>query len=143
MQIYLDYLIKILQDQNLIKQLNIFQNSEDFNKVINFLSTLSQHTEQTQIQDFGFESLDLLSNTAKVSNVDKYDFDLDDPELMNISVGDYLNDLPNNNLLLNQPEVVQHQPTLPKPELISQPIFNPCEEIIDEIIEDDDDGVVN
>ncbi|ORX57868.1 hypothetical protein BCR36DRAFT_261451, partial [Piromyces finnis] len=140
MQFYLDYLITILQDQNLIKQLNIFQNSEDFNKVINFLSTLSQHTEQTQIQDFGLQSMDILNYTTKASLTrDKYDLDLDDPELMNIGVDDYLIDLPNNNLL-NQSTMTQ--PVLPKLEFVSQPVFNPCEEIIDEII-DDNDGNIN
>jgi hypothetical protein len=140
MLFYLDCLNTILQDQNFIKQLNIFQNSEDFNKVINFLSCLMQHTEHTEqslIQEFGFQDLNLLNNTTKASNVDEYDFD---PELMNTSIEDYLVDIPNSDLLLSQPAVVQS--TLPKPELISQPIFNPCEEIVDEIIEEDD-GIVN
>ncbi|ORY48794.1 hypothetical protein LY90DRAFT_414979, partial [Neocallimastix californiae] len=141
MQIYLDYLITILQDQNLIKQLNIFQNSEDFNKVINFLSTLSERTEQLQINDFGPQSVNLINNTKTETN--EFDLDFDDPELMNIGVDDYLVDIPNDNLLID-PSLTQ--PVSQKPNLLPQPVFNQCEEIIDDIIDDDalnDNGGIN
>jgi len=215
MQVYLDYLITILQDQDLIKELNIFQNSEDFSKVINFLSTLSQHTEQTQINNFGLQSLNMINQTkSSKSSTDEFDLDLDDPELMNIGVDDYLIDLPNDNLLLNNPiteqpltqqpisqqtitqqplaqqaitqqslaqqaitqqslaqqaitqqplaqqaitqqslaqqaitqQAIAQQTITQQPGLLSQPVFNPCEEIIDDIIDDNalnDNGGVN